>query len=346
MSDLTVGEHRDSPEMPRHQHQQRPRAVQVLGIALTALVAMTASAALAWTLRGWHERPRPPDDAVASPNAPADRQAILRGAGRLAYQVHCARCHGAEGHGDGSDAERLRPPPRDFASHGWRSAPTPDNVRRAIVAGIAGTAMPGWGDSLSRLELDGLVAHVISLAPAPGRSVEAEDADEALSPTLTSLLGRAGFIAEATPKPAPPLTLRDLDGKPATLAERRGRPVLVLFWGTTCGHCLDEIPALDRLAERHRDRDLDVLPVCVDEPDAAIVRDVAGPQLGRRPLYLDPDGTARLRYDVQTLPTFALIDRSGRLIARTQGARDWTDPAIDDLIRQGLATDEVASNRR
>ena len=298
---------------------RRSWAVQALVIASTAAVAMTVSAALAWTLRGWHERRESPGDGRSARDSGAtDRRAPVGNAGRLAYQVHCARCHGAEGHGDGSDAERLQPPPRDFATlGGWRSGPSPETVHHAIVAGIAGTAMPGFGDSLSRRELDGLVAHVLALAP-----------------TLTTRLERAGagFVAETSPRAAPPMLIRDLDGHPASLAERRGRPVLVLFWGTTCSHCLDEISAIFQFADRHRDEgfDLDVLPVCVDETDATVVRDVVGPELARRPLYLDPEGSARLRFDVQTLPALVLIDRSGRLIARAQGVRDWSDPSAVD----------------
>ena len=287
--------------------------------------------------------------ATASPAsvAPADRQAVVLGAGRLAYQVHCARCHGAEGHGDGSDAERLVPPPRDFASDRWRLAPTPVSVRQAIVAGIPGTAMPGWGASLSPRELDGLVAHVLSFAP-PNREVRPEGAAEPLPSTLVTLLGRAGFSAEATPRPAPPLALRDLDGNATSLAEHRDRPVLVLFWGTTCSHCLAELPAAVRFSERHRDqgRGFDVLPVCVDETDAAVVRAVAGPTATRQPLYLDPSATARLYYDVQALPSFVLIDHSGRVIARASGTRDWTNPALDELIHECLALSVPADPTR
>jgi mono/diheme cytochrome c family protein/thiol-disulfide isomerase/thioredoxin len=340
-------------ERPAPRAGETSPVLQALAIALTAAAALTASATLAWSLRGWRESPEPPGAAASatvpgSATAPADRPAVLRGAGRLAYQVHCARCHGAEGHGDGADAERLAPPPRDFASGRWRFAPTSEAVRQVIVAGIPGTAMPGWGTSLSRRELDGLVAHVLALAPSPRRQTEAEgtsegeedDAAEPLPPALVSLLGRAGFVAEATARPAPPLALRDLDGNASSLAGHHGHPVLVLFWGTTCGHCLAEIPAVGRFADRHRDRGLEVLPVCVDEPDAAVVRDVAGPQPAQRPLYLDPTGMARLRFDVQALPTFVLIDRSGRLVARSEGARDWADPALDDLVRRGLARDD------
>jgi mono/diheme cytochrome c family protein/thiol-disulfide isomerase/thioredoxin len=335
MNHSTRPDDRDDPVMPRP--SQRPRAVQVLGIALTVVFALMASAALAWSLRTWRERPGTSPVALASATVPApstattDRDAVLLSAGRLAFQVHCTRCHGAEGHGDGPDAERLQPPPRDFASEHWRFGPTPESVRRVIVAGIPGTAMPGWGDSLSRRELDGLVAHVLSLAPMA--DTHGRGSDEPLPSALLELLERAGFVAEATPRLAPPLELCDLDGNATTLDDRRGRSVLVLFWGTTCGPCLAELSAIHRLA----DRGLDVLPVCIDEPDPAVVRDVVGPQLSGRSLYLDLHGKARLRYDVQALPTFILIDPSGRLIARAQGARDWTVSALDDLVRQGLA---------
>jgi hypothetical protein len=97
------------------------------------------------------------------------------------------------------------------------------------------------------------------------------------------------------------------------------------------------MPAVLRFADHHRKDGLEVLPVCVDEPDAAVVRNVAGPQLADRPLYLDPSGNARRRYDVQALPDVVLIDRAGRLIARATGARDWTDPALDAVVRECLS---------
>jgi mono/diheme cytochrome c family protein len=289
--------------------------VQVVGAVLTGVVVLTGSAALAWTLRGWREAPpaaSAPGPVSVSVSGRVDRDRVLQDAGRLAYQVHCVRCHGAEGHGDGSDAERLNPPPRDFAAGQWRLAPTAENLRQVIVAGIPGTAMPGWGDSLSRRELEGLVAYVQALAPPPA--------------SLKSALERAGFVAAAAPDVAPELAVRDLDGNPATLSSHRGRPVLVVFWGTTCSHCLSELPAVFAASDRLRDRGLalDVLAVCVDETDPVVVRDVAGPHVAARPLYLDPAGTARLYYDVQALPTLVLIDAGGRLAARGEGTRDWS----------------------
>ena len=251
------------------------------------------------------------------------------------------------GHGDGSDAERLVPPPRDFASRplAARSHPgvrSPGDRRRH----------PRHGDArLGRIAVAPRARRVGRLRPVaspPDPGGRKEGGAEPLPSTLVALLGRAGFGAEASPRPAPPLALRDLDGNATSLAEHRDRPVLVLFWGTTCSHCLAELPAAVRFAERHRNqgRGLDVLPVCVDETDAAVVRAVAGPAATRQPLYVDPSATARLYYDVQALPSFVLIDRSGRLIARASGARDWTDPALDELIHECLALSAPADPPR
>jgi mono/diheme cytochrome c family protein len=293
-----------------------PRGVRVLLVAATGGVVMGLSAALAWAL---HSGPGRPSDRPSTSAAVADRGDALARAGRLAYQVHCARCHGPEGRGDGPDAERLQPPPRDFASGTWKVGPTAAAIRKVIVEGLPGSAMPGWGESLSRVELDGLASHVLALASRP-------------RPDLAAMLRRAGFAPDESSSPAPPLSLRDTAGDRISLDQMRGRVVLVLFWGTSCTHCVAEMPAMERFADRYRDRGLAVLPACVDETDVATVRAAAG----GRPVYLDPSGSARIAYDVQALPTFALIGRDGRLLGTAQGARDWEDPALDDLIRACL----------
>ena len=54
-------------------------------------------------------------------------------------------------------------------------------------------------------------------------------------------------------------------------------------------------------------------------------------------VYVDPDGFARLRYDVQGLPTAVLIDRQGRILGTAQGAKNWAAAEVHALIASCLA---------
>jgi peroxiredoxin len=190
--------------------------------------------------------------------------------------------------------------------------------------------MTGWSQTFSAPELEALVARVQSLAS------EGVAADR-LSAIRADRLERAGFVPEARPRRAPPLSVRDADGKILALDALRGRLVLVAFWGTSCASCLDELPDLERLADRFRDAGLTVLPVCLDETDPTEARAVAGRRGERLPLYADPEGSARLGYDVQALPTAVLIDQTGRLLGEALGAKPWASPEMRALIETCLA---------
>ena len=232
--------------------------------------------------------------------------------GRLVFQTQCARCHGPEGHGDGPDAVGLVPPPRDFASTSWRTDPSPDTIRRITTEGIPGTAMTGFGRTLSRAELDALTAHVSGLAP------------------------KTGFRPVGSNQLVPDFEMIGLDGARHRLDDHRGRVVLLTFWGTTCAPCLAEMPSLEALSDTYRDRGLDVLLVCVDETDLpGVARAVEG-RLKRLAPLIDA-GMGRVRHDVQSTPTTLLIGRDGRPLARAEGTRDWNGPADRALIEAALA---------
>jgi len=92
--------------------------------------------------------------------------------GRAAYQQHCARCHGVEGRGDGYDAKRLYPRPRDltegifkFRSTATGTTPTDEDLFNTLTNGLPGTGMPDWShlDEGARWQL---VAYLTSLSAA------------------------------------------------------------------------------------------------------------------------------------------------------------------------------------
>ncbi len=256
--------------------------------------------------------------------APVDRAPV--GAGRrgsLLFQVHCASCHGAEGHGDGSSATTLRPPPRDFAARPWRFEPTKATIRRVTLDGIPGTAMPSFGSALSPAELDAVAAHVHDLA-TKGPIVAYVPTEE------ERLLHDAGFTDLRGTNP-PPLTVANAAGRTVTLTELRGKLTLVHFWGTGCVHCIKEMPALNDLEKSHGGR-LALLHVCADENDPAAGQKVLDRQIPGTAGYAEPSGLGLARFEVQVLPTVWLIDASGKAVGRASGAKDWGSEPLKNLI--------------
>ena len=277
-------------------------------IAATTVAALTLL--VGWGIGRWSTAPPAP----ASPPAPSS---VNRGA--MLFQVHCAACHGSEGHGDGASAAELRPPPRDFASRPWRFEPTRESIRRVTAHGVPNSAMPAF--ALPPADLDAIVAHVELLAkPAVTRPDDAVLREAG----FTSLRGAA----------VPPLTLVDSHDKTLDVSKLRGQLVLLHFWGTSCVHCIQEIPALDELEKAHAGK-LKVVHVCAsDEVDAATAQGHLD-RLGAK-AYVEPHGLGLARFEVQLLPTVWLIGADGKAIARASGAKDWKSPAMTRLIDEHL----------
>lgn len=301
-----------------------------IALAVIAIVSLCAFGAAGWSL-GRMRAAAPAVPANSAPAATTEPKPIAQG--RLVYQVHCARCHGPSGRGDGSDAPLLKSPPRDLAAVvGSRSD---EVLRRSITEGVAATPMSGFGQLLSNRELDSLVEFVRSLAASP--VAVASETPAPMPASLAKMLEQAGFVADLRWRPAPPLEVRDVAGKTTSLDDLRGSLVLVVFWGTSCSSCVNELPELEQLSDRYHEAGLKVLPVCLDQTVAADAQAVARGHARNLAVHVDPAGFARLRYDVQGLPTAVLIDRQGRMLGTAQGARNWAAAEVHTLISRCLA---------
>jgi thiol-disulfide isomerase/thioredoxin len=135
---------------------------------------------------------------------------------------------------------------------------------------------------------------------------------------------------------APATAFEDPNGSPATLADFRGKPVLLNLWATWCAPCVAEMPTLDRLAAREAGR-LHVLTVSQDLDGREKVEAFFDRQ-GYRNLetWLDPQMALMTELKAGTLPTTILYDSQGREVWRVVGMEDWESGRAPELIRKVL----------
>lgn len=132
---------------------------------------------------------------------------------------------------------------------------------------------------------------------------------------------------------APPGMLVDDGGRPVPLATRSAKVTLVHFWSTWCPPCLDEVPAILRLADDLRgEHDFAMVMIAVAD-DTEKVKTFLGPDIGSS--LFDHDWKVAKSYKTDKLPeTHLVVNR--RIVEVFVGATDWDDPKIRRRIDQAL----------
>ena len=141
------------------------------------------------------------------------------------------------------------------------------------------------------------------------------------SPLLSAQQSAPTIRFVRNPDPAPDFKLTGLDGKPVTLADTKGKVVLVNFWATWCGPCRAEIPDLVELQNKYKDR-LQILGLVVDDDDNDAIQKFVKKFGVNYPVAL-ANNDIRLQYGgIPALPTSFVLDSEGRIVQKHEGLRD------------------------
>lgn len=148
----------------------------------------------------------------------------------------------------------------------------------------------------------------------------------------------ASSTASNFPKPLPSVNFESADGRPMTLADFRGKAVLLNIWATWCPPCRNEMPSLDRLQAKLGGDDFVVVPLSIDRAGIDDVKpffDEIGIQ--KLAIYLDRSSGVMSSLKVVGLPTTLLVGRDGRELMRWVGPKEWDSPEVAGEIQDHLS---------
>jgi thiol-disulfide isomerase/thioredoxin len=147
------------------------------------------------------------------------------------------------------------------------------------------------------------------------------------------------FTLLSSPRPVPEIRFVDEKGRPLTLADFRGKTILLNIWATWCPPCRNEMPTLDRLQAKLGGPDFEVVVVSIDQGDSGLflVQEFFL-EIGVKHLriYNDATGQAPRKLGSIGLPVTLLIDRDGKEVGRLVGGAEWDGPEAIALVERQL----------
>ena len=170
----------------------------------------------------------------------------------------------------------------------------------------------------------------------------------AFHPTIPPTIVHAAQVpANASPllgKPAPAFSLEDLNGKKVTLADYKGKAVLINFWATWCGPCKIETPWLIELRQQYAADGFEILGISMDDVDSkdASKRAEEKQQIARAaarmripyPVLLDGGSLSATYGELDGLPVSLFVDRNGVIVDVQNGLTSKSE--IEEKLRRAL----------
>lgn len=147
----------------------------------------------------------------------------------------------------------------------------------------------------------------------------------------------AAFVHKKTPEPLPEITFNDASGKELTLADFKGKTILLNLWATWCAPCREEMPSLDRLQKEMGSDTFQVIALSLDRKGAdasqKFLREI---EVENLKLYIDASAKQGTVLRIVGMPTTILIDKDGQEIGRLAGPAEWDSEDAKKLIAAAM----------
>ena len=155
--------------------------------------------------------------------------------------------------------------------------------------------------------------------------------------TVATLAMLAWLPLHAEARPAPPFSVKTLDGRALKLADLKKRPVIVDFWATWCGPCRASMPHLSTMQSRYGKQGLAVIGMSVDENGPQGVKKFAQQLNVKFTLAMANDEILDAYGPIRSIPTTFFIARNGNIVRRVVGYIDGE--TMEDYVREIVEDD-------
>jgi thiol-disulfide isomerase/thioredoxin len=150
---------------------------------------------------------------------------------------------------------------------------------------------------------------------------DAESLAKADSQELDQLFGDMGVIKMVQAIPVE-ISLKDLNGQPVSLSDFRGKIVFLNFWTTWCYACRIEMPDMEKLYQKFKNKDFAIVTINLQESASQVKQFFKEFNLTFTAL-LDSDGEVGAHFMITAIPTSFILDKKGIIIGKVMGPREW-----------------------
>ncbi len=147
----------------------------------------------------------------------------------------------------------------------------------------------------------------------------------------------AAFVKKKTPEALPEITFNDASGKTLSLADFKGKTILLNLWATWCAPCREEMGSLNRLQQALGSDKFEVVALSLDRKGAeASQKFLDETKATNLKLYVDSSAKQGTTLKIIGMPTTILIDKEGRELGRLSGPAEWDSEDAKKLIKAAL----------
>ena len=144
------------------------------------------------------------------------------------------------------------------------------------------------------------------------------------------------FIFYPAPISSPAFAWKNAASEDVTLADFKGKVILLNFWATYCTYCRIEMPAFDKMLTQYPSEDFIIIPVSLADPLEKVKLFYKQVGLKKLGIFYEDTGHIKNTFGINILPSSFLVNRKGELVAYKEGAANWLGEEINRAIQSEI----------